>query len=75
MAKPQAVRLAVSNSAAAPAWAAYDAAMLELQGMYLDPARTGDTPALRRARITKAQQAARLWEAWRHLYLADGVRR
>jgi hypothetical protein len=64
--------LAVSNTSAAVAWAAYDAAMIELQEMYRDPARAGDAPVLRAARLRQAEQAAGHWNAWRDLFLRNG---
>ena len=65
------MHLAVSNSATQVAWAAYDAAMLTLQGMYLHPARAGDTAALRAERVRKAEEVAYLWSEWRDLFLAE----
>lgn len=61
--------LAVSNTSAAAAWAAYDAAMIELQAMYQDPRRSGDAPALRMARLHQAERVARHWSEWRQAFL------
>lgn len=69
------LKLAASNSPVSVAWSAYDAAMLQLQSMYVEPAQAGDTPALRAQRVRKAEQVASLWENWRDLFLTDAPAR
>lgn len=66
------IRLAASNSPVEAAWAAYDAAALELWHMY-DQAKCGDEEAAagRSDRMAKAQDVARLWRAFIDLFEAD----
>lgn len=67
------IRLAVENSPAEAAWAAFDAAALSFYAMYGSAAdmRVSDTAEARAARMKAAHDVARLWDEWRGLYLAD----
>lgn len=67
------IRLAVENSPAEAAWAAFDAAAIAFYSMYGTAARAGqgDTPEARVARMKAAEEVTRLWEEWRALFLAE----
>ncbi len=63
------IRVVASNSPIDAAWAAFDAAAIELNRMYRFP-RASEA----NERRVKAQEVLRLWDAWRALFLGDEPR-
>ncbi len=67
------MRLAVENTPAEVAWAAYDAAAIALHALYAAAADMDreDTSAERAARMKAGQEVVRLWDEWRALFLGE----
>ena len=67
------IRLAVENTPVEAAWAAFDAAAISFHALYGAAAdvEREDTPEARSARMKAAQEAARLSDEWRSLFLAE----
>lgn len=67
------IRLAVENSPAEAAWAAFDTAAISFHAQYAAACEMDDidTVQARAARMKAAQEVARLWDEWRALFLAE----
>ena len=65
------IRLAIENTPASVAWAAFDAAAIRYHRGYAAVGESTDTEEARARRMKDAEELVRLWDEWRALFDAE----